>query len=67
MINIEFVPTMLAGRVVKKDSYRLSSNICEQQSVDQLYGILDIVLLSSWYEMENENTLDYSTFSIIDK
>jgi hypothetical protein len=59
MINIESVTTMLADRVAKKDSYRPSGNIREQQLVDQVYEILDNVRTSSSYEMENENTLDY--------
>jgi hypothetical protein len=59
MINIESVTTMLADRVAKKDSYRPSGNIREQQLVDQLYEILDNVRTSSSYEMKNENTLDY--------
>jgi len=50
---------MLADRIAKKDSYRPSGNIHEQKLVDQLYQILDNVLTSSSYEVENENTLDY--------
>jgi hypothetical protein len=59
MINVESVTTMLADRLAKKDSYRPSGNIREQQLVDQLYKILDNVRTSSSYEMKNENTLDY--------
>jgi hypothetical protein len=59
MINIESVTTRLAGRVAKKDSYRPSGYIREQQLVGQLYKILDNIRTSSSYEMKNENTLNY--------
>lgn len=50
---------MLANRVAKKDSYRPSGNLREQQLADHLYQILDNVITSSSYEVEHENTLDY--------
>jgi len=59
MINAESLTAMLADRVAKKDSYRPSGNIREQQLVDQLYEILGNILTSSSYEVENETTLDY--------
>jgi hypothetical protein len=58
MRNIESVTAMLADHVVKKESYRPSGNIREQQLVDHLYKILDNVWTSSPYEMENENILN---------
>jgi hypothetical protein len=59
MINAESLTAMLADRVAKKDSYRPSGNIREQQLVDQLYEILGNILTSSSYEVENETTFDY--------
>ena len=59
MINAVSVTTMLADRVAKKDSYRPSGSPREQQLVDHLYQILDNVITSSSYEVEDETTLDY--------
>ena len=58
MINIVSVTTMLVDRITKKDSYRPSGNIREQQLVDQLYEILDNIRTSSSYQVKNEITLD---------
>ncbi|CAF1560935.1 unnamed protein product, partial [Adineta ricciae] len=59
MINAVSITTMLANHVAKKDSYRPSGNLREQQLADHLYQILDNVITSSSYEVEDENTLDY--------
>ena len=60
MINAVSVTTMLADLVAKKDSYRPSGSLREQQLVNHLYQIIDNVKTSSSYEVEDEATLDYN-------
>jgi hypothetical protein len=56
MVNVVSVTTMFADHAAKKDSYRPSGNIHEQKLIDQLYQILDDVVTSSSYEVENDPT-----------